>query len=129
MPSISGVAEPGVPLPLAKTKAVVAICVVLVPTVAVGAVGVPVSDGDARGALEVSVGCTWSARAATVAVPAEAVPSIEGEVLPRDVPLASTKAVVAILVLLSPLVGVGAVGVPVSAGEASGARVVSVGWT
>ena len=31
--------------PLAKTKAVVAICVVFVPTVAVGAVGVPESAG------------------------------------------------------------------------------------
>lgn len=34
------------------TNAVVAICVVLVPTAAVGAVGVPVSDGDARSAYE-----------------------------------------------------------------------------
>jgi hypothetical protein len=36
--------------PLASTNAVVAICVVFVPTVAVGAVGVPVSAGDARDA-------------------------------------------------------------------------------
>jgi hypothetical protein len=35
---------------LARTKAVVAICVVFVPAVAVGAVGVPVSAGDASGA-------------------------------------------------------------------------------
>ena len=34
----------------AVTKAVLAICVVLVPAVAVGAVGVPVNAGDARGA-------------------------------------------------------------------------------
>ena len=33
------------------TKAVVATCVVFVPAVAVGAVGVPVSAGEARGAL------------------------------------------------------------------------------
>ena len=32
------------------TKAVVAICIVLVPAAAVGAVGVPVRAGDARGA-------------------------------------------------------------------------------
>ena len=36
---------------LAKTKAVVANCVVLVPTVAVGAVGVPVSAGEDNGAF------------------------------------------------------------------------------
>jgi nucleoside recognition membrane protein YjiH len=35
---------------LARTKAVVAICVVFVPSVAVGAVGVPVSAGEAKGA-------------------------------------------------------------------------------
>jgi hypothetical protein len=35
---------------LANAKAVVAIWVVFVPTVAVGAVGTPVSAGDARGA-------------------------------------------------------------------------------
>jgi hypothetical protein len=35
----------------AATKAVVAICVVLVPTLAVGAVGVPVRVGLASGAL------------------------------------------------------------------------------
>jgi hypothetical protein len=34
----------------AATKAVVAICVVLVPPVAVGAVGVPVRAGEAKGA-------------------------------------------------------------------------------
>jgi L-lactate permease len=34
----------------ARTKAVVAICVVLVPTAAVGAVGVPVKAGDASDA-------------------------------------------------------------------------------
>lgn len=44
-----------------------------------------------------------------------------------QVPL--TNAVVATLVLLSPAEGVGAVGVPVSAGEAKGAREVSVGCT
>jgi hypothetical protein len=38
----------------ALTKAVVAICVVLVVTAAVGAVGVPVKAGDARGAFALS---------------------------------------------------------------------------
>jgi tRNA G18 (ribose-2'-O)-methylase SpoU len=37
--------------PLARTKAVVASCVVLVATAAVGAVGVPVSAGEAKFAL------------------------------------------------------------------------------
>ena len=36
---------------LAKTNSVVATCVVFVPTVAVGAVGVPVKEGDAMVAL------------------------------------------------------------------------------
>lgn len=40
------------------TNAVVAICVVLVPAAAVGAVGVPVKSGLAIGARLVSVGCT-----------------------------------------------------------------------
>jgi hypothetical protein len=35
---------------LARTKAVVAICVVFVPSVAVGAVGTPVRAGEAKGA-------------------------------------------------------------------------------
>ena len=38
----------------AATKAVVAICVLLVPPVAVGAVGVPVRAGDASGAFAAS---------------------------------------------------------------------------
>ena len=42
----------------ASTNAVVATCVVFVSTAAVGAAGVPVNVGDARGAREVSVGCT-----------------------------------------------------------------------
>jgi hypothetical protein len=43
--------------------------------------------------------------------------------------VALTKAVVAICVVFVPFAGVGAVGVPVKAGEAIGAREVSVGWT
>lgn len=49
---------PGEPLTTAATaaatKAVVASCVELVPAMAVGAVGVPVSAGDAKGALSAS---------------------------------------------------------------------------
>jgi hypothetical protein len=41
---------------------------------------------------------------------------------------AATKAVVAIWVVFVPAVAVGAAGVPVKVGDASGARVVSVGW-
>lgn len=40
---------------VAATNAVVAICVVLVPTAAVGAAGVPVNVGDAIGAFAVTV--------------------------------------------------------------------------
>jgi hypothetical protein len=43
----------------AFTKAVVAICVVSVPTEAVGAVGVPLSAGEASGAFALS--CVWIA--------------------------------------------------------------------
>ena len=43
----------------AATNAVVAICVVLVPTAAVGAAGTPVSVGEARGAFSVSI--SWIA--------------------------------------------------------------------
>ena len=41
----------------AATKAVLAICVVFVPAVAVGAVGVPVNAGEARAALALSAAC------------------------------------------------------------------------
>ena len=63
------------------TNSVVAICVVLVPVVAVGAVGVPVSAGDANGALVVSLGWTWSSAANRFDVPVDAVPSINGVAL------------------------------------------------
>ena len=43
--------SPSLTPPFAKTNAVVAICVVLVPSAAVGAVGTPVSAGLASGAL------------------------------------------------------------------------------
>jgi hypothetical protein len=101
----------------AVTKAVVASAVVLspgdcvVPIVPVGRVGVPVKVGLARGAAP-----DTSATARTIAPvrPATEVTGAAGA-------LARTKAVVAICVVFVPSVAVGAVGVPVSAGEAKGA--------
>jgi hypothetical protein len=52
---------------------------------------------------------------------------LDGLTLPAAVIAAATNAVVAMLVSLSPAVGVGAVGLPVKAGLASGASEVSVG--
>jgi hypothetical protein len=78
----------------AVTNAVVAIWVVLVPAVAVGAVGVPVNAGELIGAPP-----------------------------PPDTPATAvvTNAVVATCVVFVPPDAVGAVGVPVNAGDASGA--------
>tara|TARA_R110000782_G_scaffold3228_2_gene11910 strand:- start:2693 stop:2881 length:189 start_codon:yes stop_codon:yes gene_type:complete len=47
----AGVSASTVEVVAVDTKAVVAICVVSVPKVAVGAAGVPVKVGEARGAL------------------------------------------------------------------------------
>lgn len=80
------------------TNAVVAICVVLVPAVAVGATGVPVKAGEANGAYVLRFGA-----AAVIAAP--------------------TNAVDAACVVDVPAVAVGTVGVPVSAGLANGANV------
>jgi hypothetical protein len=66
------------------------------PAACVGAVGSPVSAGEASGAFKSILDC-------------------------RPVSRVRTNAVVAIAVLLLPLDGVGAVGLPVSAGEALGA--------
>lgn len=109
VPSIRGVVLPRF-VPLVSTKAVVAICVVLVPAEAVGAVGVPVSAGDARGALSASN-------------------VVRDVVFVNAANAVAKNAVVAILTLLSPAVGVGASGVPVKTGLARGAREASVGWT
>jgi hypothetical protein len=71
--------------PLASTKAVVASCVVLVATAAVGAVGVPVSAGDAKFALRLSAVVTNAVVAicvvlvAAVAVGAVGVPVSAGD--------------------------------------------------
>jgi hypothetical protein len=137
----------GVPVPLkftqaltlfvgmaAVTKAVVAICVVLVPPVAVGAVGVPVRAGEASGAkpamdapvgmvtVPVKVGLAKGAApetSATARVTAPVRPATE--VTGAAGALARTKAVVAICVVFVPSVAVGAVGVPVKVGLAKGA--------
>ena len=82
------------------TNAVVAICVVLVLTDALGAVGVPVSAGLASGAFKFNAEVTLLFNA-LIAVP--------------------TNAVVAICVVLVLTDALGAVGTPVSAGLANGA--------
>jgi hypothetical protein len=102
----------------ARTYAVVAIFVELSPAAAVGAVGVPVNPGLASGARDVSVGCTWSALANVFDVPTAPVPSIFGVV---EEACPNTKAVVATCVVFVFAAAVGAVGVPVSAGDAAGA--------
>ena len=93
----------------------------------VGARGSPVNTGPANGARLVSVGCTWSARENVTATPGAATPSIIGLALlgkapPPATTAAATNAVVAIDVSLSPGEAVGAVGLPVNAGEANGAN-------
>src|SRR5262245_19434882 len=99
----------------ACTKAVVASCVVLVPMLAVGAAGTPVKVGLASKAPPTPV----TSAAVRVTAPVR--------VLNEDTPAttaltaACTKAVVAMLVSLSPACGVGAVGEPVNCGEASSA--------
>ena len=92
------------------TKAVVATLVSLSPVDGVGALGFPVNVGDAKGALS----SITSLSSLSVSRP-DAAP------LTRAVMAAVTKAVVAMLVSLSPAVGVGAFGVPVNVGEARGA--------
>ena len=70
----------------ACTNAVVAICVVSVPFVAVGAFGVPVNVGLAVFALLESCGCTWSPLAKASSEPTAAVPSIFGVVVDAAAP-------------------------------------------
>ena len=82
------------PAAASNANAVVAICVVLVPGAAVGAVGTPERAGEASGAY----------------------------VANATVSKFRTNAVVAICVVFVPVEAVGAVGVPVSAGEFIGAR-------
>jgi hypothetical protein len=88
----------------AFTNAVVATCVVFVPAVAVGAVGVPVSAGEAKGAINAFALSTYAI-----------------EALPAKPPL--TKAVVARIVELSVAIAVGAAGEPVNKGDTVGALV------
>src|SRR5215472_17974441 len=152
-PSMIGVVEDATGT-CAMTKAVVAICVVLVPTVAVGASGMPVKLGDAIGAAPSSVITCATVRSAAFAVapvllpfsvlvaicaasalvmPLVATLTVTAPVPPpvRPVPAVTpvarpdttlcTRAVVAICVVLVVEIGVGAAGMPVNVGEASGA--------
>ena len=107
---------------LATTNAVVANCVVLVPAVAVGAVGVPVNAGLASGALMVFKLRPWLADNALVVL-VDVSTSSTGVAVPPVPAFAITNAVVAICVVFVPVVAVGAVGVPVNAGDARGALV------
>jgi hypothetical protein len=100
----------------------------------VGAVGVPVNAGLAKGALEVSVGCTWSARATVDKAPTETEPFIrilavfdsKGKV--AELIAEFTNAVVANFNELSAReIAVLLAGSPVKVGLANGALVVSVG--
>ncbi|MEX3972267.1 hypothetical protein [Paraburkholderia caribensis] len=62
-----------------ETNAVVASCVVLVPAVAVGAVGVPVNAGDASGAAPVTFATGTLPHAGAVLAPVEtiALPTVD----------------------------------------------------
>jgi hypothetical protein len=94
------------------TNAVVASCVVEVPGAAVGATGIPVNAGLAAGAPPTPV------MSASVSVTAPTRPfQLETTLLKA----LATNAVVASFVVASPAVAVGAVGVPVNAGDARGA--------
>ena len=96
----------------------------LVPPDAVGAVGVPVRAGDAKGALSARLLVTVAEKLASS--PSAAASSFRVSRAPGalSITLATaveTNAVVATCVLLVPAVAVGAVGVPVRAGDAKGA--------
>src|SRR5215831_6472607 len=99
----------------AATNAVVASVVLLVPTVWVGAVGLPVKVGEAVGAPPAPVMSAVSSVTAPVRVLKLDTPAVEAATA------AVTNAVVATEVSLSPGAGVGAVGLPVKAGLASSA--------
>ena len=96
-----------------------AICVVFVPAAAVGAVGVPVKAALFNGALLFKAAViTWFSTGFDELLFKASSMSI---VIALLVIAAWTKAVVAIWVVLVPAVAVGAVGIPVKAGELNGA--------
>ena len=120
----------------AATNAVVASGVVLVPGVAVGAVGVPINAGDAKGATDAAFAAVkpsvllMSVAVATAVMPSDVrfmTPLPPGSDRPElDATTAAvTKAVVASCIVLVPGDAVGAVGVPVNAGLANGAAPVT----
>jgi hypothetical protein len=98
------------------TKSVVAIRVLELPAVGVGAVGDPVSAGEARGAL-VAIAVLAVVMSVSLVAALEVT-----EATPAAI-AACVKAVVAKRVLVSLVDCVGAVGAPVRAGEAIGALV------
>ena len=99
----------------ASTNAVVANWVVLVPGAAVGPLGVPVNVGDANNAPPAPVMSEdWKTTVPVLPLKL-ATPAVEAATA------FSTNAVVAKRVELSPACGVGAVGLPVNAGELMGA--------
>lgn len=65
----------------ARTKAVVAIWVVFVPTAAVGAVGVPVSAGDA--VLAFALSCVWIAEVTPERYPSSVEVAVDTATLPE----------------------------------------------
>ena len=95
----------------------------LAPT---GIVTVPVNVGDAIGARVVSEGCTWSCLAYRSEVPIKTAPFIEGFEL---LACPTTNWQVANCVVEVSTDAVGAVGIPVNAGEFRGAPLASVAWT
>ena len=99
------------------TNAVVASCVVLVPAAAVGAVGVPVSAGLARGAFAASAALITLFCTGFVDVPLNALSTVIFALSTA----VFTNAVLAACVVLVPAAAVGTVGVPVNAGLARGA--------
>src|SRR5262252_8418142 len=98
-------------MPAPATNAVVAILVLLSPAVGVGAVGVPVSAGEASGAPPAPV----TSAAVSVTAPVLLLNDPTPAVPPTTAAL--TNAVVATVVSLLAPAAVGAVGVPVKPGE------------
>jgi hypothetical protein len=92
------------PPALASTNAVVATCVVFVPTVAVGAVGVPVRAGEASGARELS---SVPESCACPAVPVNVSRSPEVELVGPDVSPAPEPAIALLLVTVVAVAAMG----------------------
>jgi len=97
---------------------------VLVPTDAVGAVGIPVREGLASGAFSaklLTIVVLKFASLLSAVASSFRVSRAPGEDATRSATADATNAVVAICVVFVPLAAVGALGVPVRDGFASGA--------